>query len=301
VSLTTPSFRIDLNRERSHQQAKRRRVMEKSETIGVRFSSEITYLLDSAGREAPERFGALSAMFDVGTIRHLEDRGVGPGWHCLEVGGGGGSVANWLCSRVGPGGRVVVTDIDTRFLENLKLPNLEVLRHDLTRDPLAEAAYDLVHLRLVLVHLPDKEEILKRLVAALKPGGWLIDEEFDTQSVPPDPTSSPGEALLKTHVAMGRLMADRGFERRCGRLLFKRFRERGLVNVGAEARMFMVQSGSPGATLVRANYQQLRGDMIDAGYVTDREFEEDLIRLDAPDFMMPSSILWASWGRRPEA
>ena len=96
-------------------------------------------------------------------------------------------------------------------------------------------------------------------------------------------------------------MADRGFERRCGRLLFKRFRERGLVNVGAEARMFMVQSGSPGATLVRANYQQLRGDMIDAGYVTDREFEEDLIRLDAPDFMMPSSILWASWGRRPEA
>jgi 2-polyprenyl-3-methyl-5-hydroxy-6-metoxy-1,4-benzoquinol methylase len=137
--------------------------MEKSETIGVRFSSEITYLLDSAGREAPERFGALSAMFDVGTIRHLEDRGVGPGWHCLEVGGGGGSVANWLCSRVGPGGRVVVTDIDTRFLENLKLPNLEVLRHDLTRDPLAEAAYDLVHLRLVLVHLPDKEEILKRL------------------------------------------------------------------------------------------------------------------------------------------
>jgi hypothetical protein len=108
------------------------------------------------------------------------------------------------------------------------------------------------------------------------PVGWLIDEEFDSLSLPPDPAVSPGEILLKTHVAMGRLMVDRGFERRCGRLLFKRLRERGLVSTGAEARMFMVQSESPGAALVRANYEQLRADLIGAGYTTQQEFEEDL-------------------------
>jgi len=266
---------------------------------GVKASSEDpSYLLDNAGKEAAERLTALSAMFDLGTIRHLESLGVGPGWRCLEVGGGAGSIASWLSDRVGPTGQVVVTDIDTRFLEPLKLPNLEIWRHNIVGDSLPEATFDLVHSRLVLVHLPDKENAIKKMIAALKPGGWLVDEEFDSHSMPPDPTASPGEVLLKTHVAMARLMADRGFERRYGRLLFGKFRAHGLVSVGAEARMFMVECGSPGAMLVRANYEQLRGAMIEAGYITEQEFDKDLAGLDDPDFMMPSSIMWAAWGRR---
>jgi 2-polyprenyl-3-methyl-5-hydroxy-6-metoxy-1,4-benzoquinol methylase len=300
-SLSARSFRIDANRNLGYQQLEGETRMEGNETIGARSPAEGAYLLDNAHKEAAARFTALSAMFDPGTVRHLESCGVAPGWHCLEVGGGGGTISNWLRRRVGTMGRVVVTDLDTRFLETVKLPGLEVWQHDLTRDPLPEAAFDLVHARLVLVHLPDKEKILEKLVLALKPGGWLIDEEFDSLSVPPDPAVSPGETLLKTHVAMGRLMADRGFERRCGRLLFERLRDRGLVGVGAEARMFMVQSDSPGAALVRANYEQLRGEMIDAGYITERELEEDLAHLDDPDFMMPSSILWSAWGRRAYA
>jgi SAM-dependent methyltransferase len=275
--------------------------MKHSKTREPGSSTDAAYLLDNAGREAPARFAALSAMFDPGTIRHLEERGVTRGWECLEVGGGGGSIAAWLGERVGPTGRVVVTDIDPRFLEALKLPNVEVRRHDIARNHLPEAAFDLVHARLVLVHLPDKEKILERLVSALKPGGWFIDEEFDSLSVPPDPEVSPGEILLKAHVAMGRLMADRGLERNWGRLLFGRLREQGLVSVGAEGRMVMVQHGSPGVMLVRANYEQLRGDMLHAGYITEQDFDEDLARLDDPNFMMPSSILWAVWGRRPPA
>ena len=63
--------------------------------------------------------------------------------------------------------------------------------------------------------------------------------------------------------------------------------------------MFMVKCGSPGASLVRANYEQLRSAMIDAGYITGHEFDEDLARLGGEDFMMPSSMMWAAWGRRP--
>jgi len=63
---------------------------------------------------------------------------VGPGWHCLEVGGGGGSIASWLANRVLPDGRAVATDLDTRFLETLSIPNLEVRRHDIVTDPLPE-------------------------------------------------------------------------------------------------------------------------------------------------------------------
>jgi hypothetical protein len=72
------------------------------------------YALENSAAQARDRFVALSALFDAGTVRDLEERGVSSGWHCLEVGGGGGSIAAWLSGRVGPRGRVVVTDINTR-------------------------------------------------------------------------------------------------------------------------------------------------------------------------------------------
>jgi SAM-dependent methyltransferase len=261
-------------------------------------ASRVPYLLDNAGADAPARLTALAAMFDPGTIRHLESRGVGPGWHCLEVGGGGGSVAAWLATRVGPTGHVLVTDIDPRFLQALDLSTVEVRRHDIATDPLPESAFDVIHMRLVLNHLPEPARVLARLRTALKPGGWLVCEEFDSESMPPDPTVRAGELLLRSQVAMGRLMADRGFDRRFGRRLFAHLRAQGLADVGAEARLFMVQDGSPGADLVRANCEQLRTAMIDAGGVTGREIDQDLARLNEPQFMMPSSIMWAAWGRR---
>jgi SAM-dependent methyltransferase len=272
--------------------------MESSESSSARCSTDSPYVLDNAGKEAPDRFAALSAAFDPGTIRHFQDRGVGSGWHCLEVGGGGGSVASWLANRVGSAGRVLVTDIDPRYLESLGLLHVEVRRHDIVSDPLPEASFDLIHARLVLVHLPQREKVLARLVTALKPGGWIIDEEFDSVVVP-DPTLNPVEVLSKTHNAMMRIMADRGVERGFGRRLFGLLRANGLTNVGAEGRTFMWPSGSPGPCLMRSNYEQLRGAMIDAGYITAGEFAQDIAQLDDPGFLMPSRLLWAAWGRRP--
>jgi SAM-dependent methyltransferase len=257
-----------------------------------------TYLFDNAGRETPARFAALSALFDPGTIRHLEDRGVGPGWHCLEVGGGGGSIATWLAARVAPTGTVLVTDIDPRFLESSNPPNLVVRCHNIVTDPLPEATFDLVYARLVLMHLPERAKVLDRMIDALKSGGWLVVEDFDSASMPPDPTVSPGEVSLKTHVAMRKLQDSRGVDRRCGCRLFGRLRAHGLISVGAEARIFMLASGFPGASWLSANYEQLRSAMIDVGDITENDFNQDLARLDDPNFMMPSPILWAAWGRR---
>jgi SAM-dependent methyltransferase len=274
--------------------------MENNESSGAGSSANSVYALDNAGREASGRFSALATMYDPATIRHLENLGVSSGWHCLEVGGGGGSIAAWLATRVSPAGSVLVTDIDPRFLESLRIPNLEVRRHDIVNDALPEAAFDLVHSRLVLLHLPEREKALARMVAALKPGGWLIDEEFDASSMPPNAAVNPGEVLLKTLTGTRRVMQDRGADDKSfARQLFSRLRAHGLVDVAAEASIFMWNSGSPGASLLRANFEQLRTNMIDAGYITEEEFEQDLARLDDPDFIMPSPIMWTAWGRRP--
>jgi len=272
--------------------------VDRDETLSEGRPTNSTYLLDNAAREARGRFDALSALFDRGTICHLENRGVRAGWQCLEVGGGGGSIAAWLATRVGPTGRVLVTDVDPRFLEPLHVPSVEVLVHNIVTDFLPEGAFDLIHARLVLIHLPEREKVLARLVAALRPGGWLVDEELDSASLLPDRTKYPGEILLKTQLAMMQLMDDRGVERRFGRMLFERLRSLGLAGVDAEARMSMWHCGSPGASLMRVNFEQLRGAMISGGYITEQEIAQDIAQLEDAHFMTPSPIMWTAWGRR---
>jgi len=86
------------------------------------------YVFDNAQENAKVRYHDLSALYDARTIRHLEQLGIERGWSCLEVGGGGGSIASWLCERVGDQGRVLATDIEPRFLQALPYGNLQVRR-----------------------------------------------------------------------------------------------------------------------------------------------------------------------------
>jgi SAM-dependent methyltransferase len=262
--------------------------------------SSSRYVFDNAADQTRERFTALPRLFDPGTFRHLEALGVSAGWHCLEVGAGGGSVARWLAERVGPAGSVLATDIDTRFLEPLAGPILEVQRHDITADPLREAAFDLVHTRLVLAHLPEREAVLGRLVRALKPGGWLLLEEFDSLYQLTDAGQNPVEGWPRAYLAMLRLMTERGVDLRLGRLLPGRLRAHGLVDVDGEARAFLVQPGGPWIDLLRANVEQLREPMRAAEGWSAEAFERELAALDAPDHINPSPLLWAVWGRRPD-
>jgi ubiquinone/menaquinone biosynthesis C-methylase UbiE len=102
------------------------------------------YTPDKSGIREGDRFSALEELFDAGTIQLLNERGVAGGWHCLEVGAGRGSIAAWLSERVGPTGRVIATDMNTRFLDTLQRPNLEVRRHNIVTDPLPEHEFDLV-------------------------------------------------------------------------------------------------------------------------------------------------------------
>ena len=59
---------------------------------------------DSPDAFERERLALLTELADPITTRRLTDLGVGPGWRCLDVGAGDGSVARWLAGRVGPEG-----------------------------------------------------------------------------------------------------------------------------------------------------------------------------------------------------
>jgi SAM-dependent methyltransferase len=261
--------------------------------------SDTRYVFDNAHGETRERFPALSDLYDDETIRCLQAVGVAPGWQCLEVAAGGGSIAQWLAGQVGTSGRALATDLDTRFLDSLADPALEVRRHDIARDPLPDPAFDLVHARLILVHLAERELALAKMVGALKPGGWLVCEEFDSLSMPADPALHPDECALKAQAAMQRVMAARGANTRYGRDLAARMRAYGLVDIRAHGRMAMWQGGSAGARLFRANFEQLREELLRIGLITQAELDVDLARLYDPRTLFPSPVMWTVCGRRP--
>jgi hypothetical protein len=51
------------------------------------------YILDNAATAEYQRLDLMSKILDPWTRGHLSALGVGPGWHCLELGSGNGSVA----------------------------------------------------------------------------------------------------------------------------------------------------------------------------------------------------------------
>jgi SAM-dependent methyltransferase len=55
---------------------------------------------------------------------------------------------------------------------------------DVTADPPPTETFDLVHARLVLVHLKNRAGALRVMIAALRPGGWLVIEDADPSLQP---------------------------------------------------------------------------------------------------------------------
>jgi ubiquinone/menaquinone biosynthesis C-methylase UbiE len=255
----------------------------------------MTYVFDNAAPQARARLTALADVHDSGTIRHLVARGVADGWKCLEVGGGLGTITRWLSDRVGTHGSVLTTDIDTRFLETIDRANVDVRQHDILIDPLPAATFDLVYARLVLEHLPEPDVALDRMVMALKPGGWLLVEDFELQAAAPDDAAVH---LPPTWAAMRRVAARAGVDPRLGLSLGQRLRSRHLTNVGHEGRVQLCRGKTAAARLLRLNFEQLREEILAAG-VTPPQFDADLARLDDEQFEWRSPTLWSAWGQRP--
>ena len=180
------------------------------------------YLLDNRQSEAGRRFEALSALFDPSTFRHIDGLGIAAGWRCWEVGAGGGTVPAWLAARVGPDGYVLATDIDPSWMATTERPPFEVRRHDAGTDAPPGDDFDLVHARLLLVHVPQRDAALVALVAALKPGGWLFVEDADPALQPLACLDEYGdEQRLANRLRLGfrELLAQRGADLAYGRTL----------------------------------------------------------------------------------
>ncbi len=178
-----------------------------------------------------ERLGVLARTWRADTVGLLARAGVGSGMRCLDLGCGAGAVTLELARIVGPEGHVTGIDADERVLG---LTRAEVARQRLTHVAFRVAdvfdtgdisAFDVVYCRLLLHHVSRPVELLRRMWAAVAPGGTIVVQDADFDGLFCDPPNDGFEFYRQMYP---RIVARRGGDATAGRKLHRYFGEAGI-------------------------------------------------------------------------
>ncbi len=170
------------------------------------------YVFDNDGDHSADQHRCLADLLDPLTFARLAQTGVQDGWNCLEIGAGGGSVARWLADRAAPRGHVFATDIKPGLIP--PHDGLTVTKHDIVHDPLPEAAFDLVHARLVLSHLTERTAVLQAAARRAEAGRLAADRRDRRDPLArPDGARPHGQGALRDVPARDGLGAGRRGQR----------------------------------------------------------------------------------------
>jgi len=157
-----------------------------------------------------------------------------------------------------------------------------------------------VHARLVLVHVPRRDEALRRMVAALRPGGGLLIEDFDVDLQPLaclEARRPVEHRANRVRAGFVRLLAQRGVDLAYGRKLPRLLREAGLTDVAADA--FAPVALPAAADLEIANVRQVAAGLVGQGHVSADELEAHLGAVAGGELDIVAPPLVSAWGRRP--
>ncbi|MCX4546108.1 class I SAM-dependent methyltransferase [Streptomyces sp. NBC_01565] len=244
-----------------------------------------------------DRIDHAAVVYDPFTRQRLRALGVGPGWRCLDVGAGTGTVARWLAEEAGAD-EVVALDRDTSRLAPLAGSRLRVRAADLTRlaDEPDLGTFDLVHARFVLMHLPERGALVSRLAERLNPGGHLVLS--DAADVP-DPADTHS-AYRRTLNAMWRALSETiGTDIAAVRAYPHTLREAGLADVAAELVCPPLTPGAPLTAFWGETWQRMRPDLLTAGRLEPAVLDEALAYLASADLAELGPGMLTAWGRRP--
>ena len=251
------------------------------------------YILTQAGDPTErERLALLQKYYDRKTISKLIDFGVASGWHCYDIGAGAGSIAQWLAERVAPDGYVVALDLDLTLLEPLASETLIVRRHDIRFDDLPESV-DLINARLLLEHLPDHSSVLRRMIRALRPGGWILLTDTDFRTVR---LKEPDAAFDRIASAFADATYAAGWNMQLGPQFAPMLEDSGLINVGAESWETYGRKDDHTA-LLAMTYRRLREALLAQG-AHQNDVDRFQKSIEDGDVGIFSPTSWMAWGRR---
>lgn len=245
------------------------------------------------------RLRNLESLLDGHSRRLLDDvAGVEPGWRCLELGAGAGSITRWLAERVGPNGTVVAVDIEPRFLVDLP-DNVEVRALDAATADFGTGEYDLVHHRAVLAYVPQRDEVVSRLASALRPGGWLLGEEPAFSLGGRIVSGDPDGAIACWYATLCSVLQAAGTELDFGLRLPGVLQELALVDIGNRGLVDVATGGSDWAINAELLVRGLHEKLCALGVTTPEESDATIAALQDPANAFVSPAGMSAWGRRP--
>ncbi len=253
------------------------------------------YMLDNASASEYERLDLMSRILDPWTRGYLTALGVGEGWQCLELGGGNGTVAQWLCETVGSSGGVTAIDANPVLLDLIPTQNLSVQEMDVRTGELRRESYDLVTCRAMLHQIADDAPaVLDKMAGAVRPGGWLLIQEPDFHLAP---TTEP-EVWSRTWNGLIEWGHGNGIDWLIGRRLPSMVAALGLGHPEAKTDVQNIRGRDRGALYFQLFFAEVRDRVVQAGHLDATTLDAASALLDDPTYWTQCWMMTAVWVRK---
>lgn len=266
---------------------------------------ETTTYVIKGGRDGRERLRVLSSALTATTGTLLNRLAVPPNGRWLDVGCGGGDVAQ-LIARRHPDATVVGIDFDADKIDIARtearragVTNVAYRVHDVTRPFPDAGTYDAVYARFVLSHMVDPGHVAALAVAAARPGGAVAVEDVDIAGAACAP---PCPAFQRTTELISALMRSRGADPQIGFRLPAILRDAGVVDLDVAVVQPAGLSGDA-KQIQLLTLLNIREAAIAAGLADTEEIDRLGDELESfvarPDTVVTTARIVQSWGVVP--
>ena len=238
----------------------------------------------------------------------LDQMGVQPGWHCVDLGCGPMGILGPLSRRVERRGRVVGVENSPAQLEaarqyvyDNRLEGVEMVATSAFNPALECGAFDLTHARFMISSLGHDEELLREMISLTRPGGIVAFQEPDAGSWNCYPLRPAFRQLVS---AIQDAYAESGGDFNAGRRTYGLMRRAGLLEVQARAAVVASdETRHPFRSSVVHMANSLRKLILEADILSQPELDRCIAEvrqvLDDPNTFVLSYTTTQVWGKKP--
>lgn len=232
--------------------------------------------------------------------------GLAAGGRVVEIGYGPRGCLDILSELVGPSGHVVGVErseeavgFARQLVADRKLDNVEVLHGDARATGLPRGAFDFATARLVLVNVPQPEQIVAEAVALVRPGGIVAFHEADWGAHICDP---PLDAWTRLIELLDSYSRSNGIDLFVGRRVPRLLRQAGLVDVQVHPLVHVYPPGHGRRAILLDFVENLSERLLAQKLIAEQQLVDLKLALKShiedPETLIVSHLFLQAWGRK---
>jgi SAM-dependent methyltransferase len=179
------------------------------------------------------------------------------------------------------------------------LRNVEIVQADALHTGLQKASFDVVHERLLMINVANREALLQEMISLLRPGGTIVLQDLDDISYTCVPLDPSWTALLDAFHAT---LHSNGLNAYIGRELPRYLRAAGIRNIRVKIYVGTVNPGEYRRTHLLSLLEVVHDKLISCGVLTEKQLsnhrEALVAHLKNPDTLLIDKLLVQAWGQK---